>query len=102
MLSSVPCVTSFKMFSDKMGSMINENEKVMVCVGREGPSGLAMGTRSETETSASSVEPCGIETEKPEGKERSAATAEEVLGKRGRRPRSDTAVRRLTPEQQAK
>jgi hypothetical protein len=37
-----------------------------------------------------------------EGMERGIATAEEVLGKKVRRPRSDTAVRRLTPEQQAK
>ncbi len=53
--------------------------------GREGPSGLAPGSGPDAE-----------------GMERGIATAEEVLGKRTRRPRSDTAVRRLTSEQRAK
>ena len=37
-----------------------------------------------------------------EGQERGVATAEEVLGKKTRRARSDTAVRGLTPEQRAR
>jgi hypothetical protein len=72
------------------------------------PDGHQPSPPGEGEGSSASGTSCGKTRSaedgaaEPEGEERGVATAEEVLGKKGRRPRSDTAVRRLTPEQRAK
>ena len=82
--------------------MSNENEKVTI---GSGLGACGSGPDAEGEKGTGPDEGVGREDQgaaECEGKERGVATAEEVLGKKTRRPRSDTAVRRLTPEQRAK